>query len=214
MTPIRISVKEILPRIYHLKFNSQRAMGYCFLRFQEFYESPNPRFRARVFTVDEYKKWYIKQKGAFSYYIDWGGYNLPDHIFKPFKEGRFNPLHPGERALLNVVSKIKCSPPFYIIATTGNTEAIAHEVSHGLWYLSKSYREEMKRLLRKLPTDFKGRFRKALSKGGYCRAVMQDELAAYLLTDHDWFKSKRIGLKKHWKIINGIRDLFQEHTSN
>jgi len=56
------------------------------LRFEEYYESP--RFKGRIFTFDEYRKWYVKNSpkgkktGRFTYYSDWSGFNIPSYALK------------------------------------------------------------------------------------------------------------------------------------
>jgi hypothetical protein len=88
---------KILPyNIHLLVFDNQYDLASTFLRFQEHYESPE--FAGKVFTLDEYKNWYINHSpraskdGVFTYYEDWNGFNIPSKILKPFYGGKFSPL--------------------------------------------------------------------------------------------------------------------------
>lgn len=65
---------EILKDVFHLNYLTQEQLASTFLRFQEHYESPE--FRGKIFTLDEYKEWYMTnspnsiKKGIFTYYED------------------------------------------------------------------------------------------------------------------------------------------------
>jgi len=205
-----IVVKEVLPRVYHLKFDSKPEMASTFLRFQEHYESPNPAFRGHVFTLDQYKAWYIEQMGSFSYYTDWGGFNIPGDVLKPFEEGQFDPLSDQELGLLEAVSGISRKKPFYIIGAN-DPRSMAHEMAHALWYVERTYQKKMTALLRKIPSDFKDLFQVALFKTGYCSAVVEDELQAYLMGDHAFFQWQGIDVTPHSSTIAAMRKVFQTY---
>ena len=63
-----MKVVRVRKDIFHLKFNSQQELAETFLRFQEHYESP--KYRGKVFTLGEFRKWYTDVHGSFSYYQD------------------------------------------------------------------------------------------------------------------------------------------------
>jgi hypothetical protein len=41
-----------------IKASSQKELGNTFIRFQEHYESPNPDFRNKIFTLGQARQWY------------------------------------------------------------------------------------------------------------------------------------------------------------
>ena len=86
--------------IFLVRFDTQYALASTFLRIQEHYESS--RFRNRVFTLEEYMDWYAERFGAFTYYQDWSGFNVPSTAFDPFYAGRFDPLMRKEERLLRL----------------------------------------------------------------------------------------------------------------
>jgi len=148
---MKLSVHEPLERIFHLRFDEMNEMAEAFLRFQEHYESPE--FKGKIFTLDEYKEWYMenspdaKEAGEFTYYDDWGGFNIPSEILEPFYDGKFDPLSDKERMLLDVFLEHR-GKLFYIIAT-GKSEkegkdesSLKHELAHGLFYVHRQYRSE------------------------------------------------------------------------
>ena len=163
-----------MKKIFLLRFKTRREQNSTFLRFQEHYESP--LFRGKIFTLAEYRKWYTKWKGKFSYYSDWSGFNIPSYVLKPFYDGKFNPLSEKEKKLLKLFEKKKGD--FYIIGVFGNlrTSALKHEVAHGLFYTNKEYRKKVLRVLRKC--DLK-KMKKRLKVKGYDDSVLEDEINAY-----------------------------------
>ena len=95
-----MKLEELIENIYHVSFPTRKEAASTFLRFQEHYESP--QFRGKIFSLDEFKEWYTansekgKAKGKFTYYDDWGGFNIPSYILEPFYKGLFNPLSEKE----------------------------------------------------------------------------------------------------------------------
>ena len=84
---VKIKFSEIIPNIFWFNFDTQEECAKTFCRFEEYYESPF--WQGKIFTLDEYKEWYIKTYGQWSYYTDWSGFNIPDYAFKPFFDGKF-----------------------------------------------------------------------------------------------------------------------------
>ena len=178
--------KEVLPNIYYIKFKTQKELCSTFLRFQEYYESP--KFRNKIFTLKEFKKWYTKnsKKGKetnnFTYYSDWSGFNIPSSILKPFYNGKFNPLSRKEKTFLDLFTEIKGD--FYIIGTYGIKKVVKHEIAHGLFYVNSSYKKEILRILNKINKEYRDKINNYLSiSGGYHECSWEDEPHAYLLTN-------------------------------
>ncbi len=161
-------------------------MAYTFLRFQEHYESP--RFMNRVFTHEEYKKWYIKLKGKFSYYKDWDGFNIPSSALRKFYDGNFDPLTAEEKAFLNLFKNHKHK--FYIIAVFGkNPRALLrHEIAHGLFFSDVSYRRKVLRIMKEY--DLSKVKKELLNLGGYSKKVLLDEIQAYTVSLSNELRSK------------------------
>lgn len=162
-----------------LVFSDSHTMGMTFVRFQEHYESP--KFKGEIFTLDEFKAWYSETYGygSFTYCDDWGGFNIPSHILKPFYAGDFDPLSELEKSLLNTF-KDRQNERLYIIASPDNgrwqRRTIEHETAHGLFYIDSSYKEEALCILNKYNTTATEKY---LLKKGYCDDTLQDEVHAY-----------------------------------
>jgi hypothetical protein len=172
-----VQVSEVAPRVFNLHFPTQYLMASTFLRFQEFYESP--KFRGRTFTLEEFMDWYAATHpdGRFSYYEDWGGFNIPSSVLDRFYAGDFDPLSEKEKALLALFSGGR---DFYLIGTSGaggDPETLRHEIAHGLYATNPAYRAEVQELLKTVdlgPVD------RMLEKLGYDESVWLDEAHAYL----------------------------------
>jgi hypothetical protein len=164
--------------IYHISFASQYLLAATFLRFQEYYESP--KFSGKFFTLEEYMDWYAVERGSFSYFEDWVGFNIPSWVLKPFYEGKFDPLTEKEKTLLQMFKKI--SGEFYVIASvSGDLDTLFHEVVHGLFYLFPEYRKDVISCLRRFNT--RSIERRLLKDSGYKKSVLNDEMNADILLD-------------------------------
>lgn len=183
------SMKEVADNIFHLNFDTGYMMTSTFLRFQEHYESPE--FRGKIFSLDEFKAWYPASRphGEFSYYQDWGGFNVPSYILEPFQRGDFDPLSEKEKALLNCFSKL--SGKYYVIGTYGANDAatLRHEVAHGLYYTNDAYRAEVDQVLDGLDL---GEVEDHLQDLGYHQASWRDECHAYLGDDLEYLEDEGI----------------------
>lgn len=180
---MHIEQYNITNKIHLLVFDTQKDVASTFLRFQEFYESPE--FRGKTFSLDEFKKWYVQNSpngqktGEFTYYSDWNGFNIPSSVLRPFYEGKFDSLSEQER---NFLEKFKNEPePFYVIGVhkaTKNLDAyLQHEVAHGLFFTDENYKNKVLKVISKFDTES---IRKELrSKAGYHEQVLDDEVHAY-----------------------------------
>jgi hypothetical protein len=165
---------RVADRVFLVRFDTQYALASTFLRFQEHYESP--RFRNRVFSLEQFMDWYAARHGAFTYYQDWAGFNVPSSTFDAFRAGRFNPLLEKERRLLKMFEGER--EPFYVIGTSSDAE-LKHELAHGFYFTRPAYRREVRAAIRGHDTSALERRLRAM---GYHRAVVADEVQAYLVS--------------------------------
>lgn len=194
---------EILPKIHLLEFRNQKDAAKTMLRFQEHYESP--QFAGKIFTLNEYKKWYIqnspngKATGKFTYYSDWNGYNFPDKTVKSFRDGKFHPLTRRELRVLNALRE--ATGKFYVIGTHALApKALEHEIAHALFYTNPKYKKRVLEVLAKNPCT---KIRKKLIEIGYADKVLDDELQAYCVNG-----SKHFDLPV--KVAKAIRKIYDE----
>lgn len=183
--------------IYHLSFPNQALMNSCFMRLQEHFESP--KFRGKTFGNDEFRAWYrtTRDHKEFSYYTDWSGFNIPGYVLTLFLNGRFDPLQPGEQAVVETFRSMRGS--LYIIGTLENDtiSTLRHELAHALYHTNPYYRNAVDTLLEGVNCTPIHRMLKAL---GYHRAQWRDEAHAYLGDDP-------------WELeVHGINTAFYTHV--
>ena len=117
--------------------DSQEELGRTFIRFQEYYESPNPEFKGKIFTLGMVRQWYSIKYGADTYHHDWTGFNFPSKVLIPFKQGLFDPLTTEETELLNL---FKYRNDHFYIMGAQNVETLRHELSHALYDSNIKYK--------------------------------------------------------------------------
>lgn len=187
--------------IFLAEFDSQYDLAMLFLRYQEYYESANPKFKGKMFTLVDFMEWYAsKHEGVFTYPSDWAGFNVPDWVINDVSH-RIPDFNKYDLEMRSIVSNIKTklssrrktyassnAGKFYLIgAVKGQWDIIDHEIAHGLYYLNESYRKEMDSLVKKMPENEKAEMFDYLKKLGYAKKVWKDETQAYLSTgEYDW----------------------------
>jgi len=160
--------------------DSQEELGRTFIRFQEYYESPNPEFRGKIFTLGMVRQWYSVKYGADTYHYDWTGFNFPSKVLLPFKQGLFDPLTSEEIELLNLFKYRHDN--FYIMGAQNNA-TLRHELSHALYDSNEKYRNEIDSYIKKNKRGL-AKAKKYILDKGYAEEVLNDEIQAYV-TDND-----------------------------
>lgn len=192
MKAISYKVKEVEPNIFAVivKDDYDRAMMFC--RVQEYYESPNKKFRGKDFSIWDYMKWYnSKYHKGFSYAADWSGFNLPYDVARkcleetitetPYDDEMWYVLNRVEEMMY--VKSTKPNTKAYIIGTGDSTgSTFDHELCHGLWYTNKEYKKRAEALVKKLPKAHYNHIKKELLNMGYSDKVINDEIQAYMST--------------------------------
>lgn len=185
----KYTVKEIRPRIFALEFKRRYDLCMTFLRYQEFYESPNPKFRDSSFSLLDFMEWYSfsrEKKGLFTYPADWSGFNIPGDIIKQCWEMGIYDRNIYDYEMKMLYQKFLEQYPdnrFYIIgACKGATQTMRHEIAHGFFYTQPEYKKNMVKLVKDLKKPFYKGMCLSLKKIGYAPKVYVDECQAYLST--------------------------------
>jgi len=167
-------------RIFWLNISTRQELASTFLRFQEYYESPE--FASKIFTLQEFRKWYKGDDKEFTYYDDWSGFNVPSWVLDPFREGKFLNVSSREQWLLDLFKDQ--DGKFYIIGTCGkddtDQQTLKHEIAHGMFYVNAEYKEKVLNTLKGLTKDSASKIRQYLI-GDYHENSIIDETHAYVL---------------------------------
>jgi hypothetical protein len=198
----KIVKHKVADAIYLLRFKTQYELASTFLRIQEHYESP--RFSNRVFTLEQYMDWYAAEYGAFTYFEDWSGFNVPSSALEPFYDGRFDPLLEKEKRLLHEFRTLKGR--FYVIGVYTEQD-LTHELAHALYFTDDVYREDVRKVMHGFDTSA---LRTQLATSGYARHVVADEVQAYIVAP-----SGKVGARSRAlaPLRRRLRALFREHSA-
>jgi hypothetical protein len=207
-------------RIIHVNFDTQYDLCSTFVRLQEFYESPFENIHGQFFTMDDFMDTYARstKNGAFSYFEDWGGFNVPGDTVILFKETFYSDLRWKEMELLSQARNYLTvsDPKFYVIGTYGpsgeNRAAyIEHELAHAYFYLNPEYKSLCDNIFETIVPDIKKKVEAKLLDMGYHPYVVPDEFQAYFATDTESSLRKRFGLSDNDLVIKYIyREAFEK----
>ena len=190
---IDYKITEVKPNVFAVMIPNQydRAMTFC--RVQEFYESPNPDFCGKHFSMWNYMKWYSEEYGrGFSYGSDWSGFNIPFDVLHNCYDNIDKFETPYDAIMYKIyweIRTMKGDGKAYVIGaanTVGDT--FKHEVCHALYYTNKRYKTLVNEITDEIPTKHYKVFKKNLIEMGYTDKVVADEIQAYLTFGHDYKK--------------------------
>ncbi|SRR5260221_3337953 len=175
--------KKEAEQIYSLCFNDPYKLAMTFLRCQEYYESENPRFYRKKFTIVQYMDWYFQKFGSFEYHKHWAGFNFPSVIVDEVDRLGIDDLNHYDLLLKSICEMAKSdanNDRVYLIGyKKGNKATLRHEISHGRFHLNGEYRVKIENLFAKLPVELQNRLYKAMVDTGYNQSSCVDEFQAY-----------------------------------
>lgn len=213
MTAMTKKFTEIRQDIYLITAETSVELAKLFLRFQEYYESPE--FRGKIFTLEEFKDWYKTSRKAnrFTYYTDWVGFNIPGHVIE-YVAHNFKGLTKDEMWLMdNIHSKQRPFAPYYVIGVAnGQSDVLQHEIAHAMYYINKEYSFEVDQLLWKKAHLLED-LGKYIMNLGYNESSVQDEKHAYLLSDMDRLKKDGIYIPEFDDIQRQFNEIFQRYIT-
>lgn len=210
---MRYKLIQNADRIFSLECENAYDLAMCFLRVQEFYESPNKNFKGWSFSMFEYMDWYAKtqsKQGCFTYPSDWAGFNVSsEQIQKCFSELLKEHWTPYDVFMWNIdlyiTKNVVNYEKYYLIGYTktlesnGDISVFKHEIAHALYFLMPSYKRKMNGLINENEA-LKKEVGTALKNMGYDKSVVADEIQAYfstgILEDFKKFQNKESKFKR------------------
>lgn len=218
---IQYKIEEIKPKVFAVIVPDRYHRAMLFLRIQEFYECPNPKFRGKSFEIWDYIEWYSrKHSDSFTYTSDWVGFNFPLKI----AEKCYNKLGTAYRyytpydATMNyILSEIRdtvdekygSKSKAYIIGVSDLTCTTSrHELCHAYYHIDNNYKKEVDAITKEIDPKTYKKMCKNLEDMGYTEQVFNDEIQAYTCIDSDYYEfnhgiseSKLNKLSKKYKTI-------------
>jgi len=217
------SIYHITGKVYLFLFEEMYDLCMHFLRYQEFYESPE--FGGKSFTIIEFMEWYSKAfgGGSFTYSKDWAGFNIPSNVIWQVHTKIIPDRNKYDIAMLDAYNKISANThliencakhdDFYILgAYKDDIKVLGHELAHGLYATDAKYHTEMSALYKALPTNIVNSIFDYLIKIGYNKQVLADELQAYMATGVPGDLQK--ANKQIQKLAIPFEKVFKKHTRN
>lgn len=221
---MKFDLTEIRSNVYNFSFEKKYYLSSSFMRIQEFYKSPYENIKGKHFELEEFMDTYAEDKGTFTYFDDWTGFNIPGNImnefYKVFKYG----LNRKEQIILNclfVMRRKRTDDNFYVIASSKGKEenkVIKHKLSHAYWYLLENYAEQAQSLIynpKVLAVKSLNLIKKALKSMGYCEDVFDDEIQTYLGTGSKSDLTNKLKIvDKNLVVSNKFKKLFKQHDES
>lgn len=218
MIKIDYKIEEVKPNVFAVVVPDgyHRAMLFC--RVQEYYESPNPQFRGKNFSIWDYIEWYSKEhNNTFTYTSDWSGFNIPLKTAYDCYEKLREYETPYDTIMNSIVGTIELKMfhkkstrnwnAYIIGAANTDGDTFQHEVCHGLYATNKQYKQLVDEVTETIEWQDYLKFEKNLLDMGYTAGVVADEIQAYLTFGHDYKRftkgvSKKVCNELHKQYIN------------
>lgn len=177
-----LQLNKVRDQVYILKFDSQFEMCMAFLRYEEFYESSNPHFQHKPFTLAEYMSWYANEfgEGSFTYTEDWSGFNIPREIITEVHKLGVTDMNHYDHLMLGVAGMTERGS--YLIGVSDESDVKDHELTHAMYYIDASYASAINFALTTSPQDLVDSMKLALHNEGYAMSSTTDEIQAYVTT--------------------------------
>ncbi len=210
---IEYKIEEVRPNVFAVivKDHYHRAMLFC--RVQEYYESPNPQFRGKNFSIWDYIEWYSREhRDVFTYTFDWGGFNIPLKTAWDCYEKLKEYETPYDKVMDDIIGTIELKMfnkkntrnwnGYIIGADSTESDTFEHEICHGLYATNKEYKLLVDEVTETISTKDYLTFKNNLIKMGYTDGVIDDEIQAYLSTNWEYPKFSKGVSKKLCKVLS------------
>jgi len=191
---MQFSLKETEKSIFAIVVPSRYDRAMLFCRAQEYYESPNPDFQGKHFSIWDYMKWYAHEtKKGFTYPMDWSGFNIPlDTIEECYSQT--NPFRletPYDQKMMDILDQVKTHQRRYSKGTKGyvigtdslTSETFLHETKHAKYMSDPIYKAQVLKALNRLKKNYSQEYKllcQNILAMGYAQSVVEDEIQAYL----------------------------------
>ena len=220
---IDYSIEEVRPNVFAVivKDHYHRAMLFC--RVQEFYESPNPQFRGKNFSIWDYIEWYSREhRDVFTYTYDWGGFNIPLKTAWDCYEKLREYESPYDKVMDDIIGTIELKMfnkkntrnwnAYIIGADSTESDTFDHEICHGLYATNKEYKQLVDEITETISTKDYVTFKNNLIKMGYTDGVIDDEIQAYLSTNYEYTNfSKGVSKKTLKQLSKEYQKVFNKY---
>lgn len=210
-----LSLERVGERIYCLRIKDPYELAMMFFRYQEFYESTNPRMRERGFTWASYMSWYVRSRktGLFAYPTDWAGFNIPVDVIRKVQEAGIRDPNHYDSLMDGVAGLIEAQEDgrAYLIGVPEGGAVDEHELAHAAFYVDDVYAAGCQSAFRSLPAELQRSLIAAMEEAGYPEKTAVDELQAYVNTgEHPVMKKFRSKAMEGFR--HKVKELFRTRS--
>ena len=216
---MKLTIKEVEPRIYHIGFSNQRDLWQSMMRLQEYYEGKSELLRGNYFTFEELMHVFTNENGEFLNADICYGFNIPGAVvikwFDLFSTQSGGLTIKETQTFVALFQKLtNSSEPWYLIATAKSNSKliIKHEIAHGRFSINESYKDACLNLISEIEHSDMLRISLAMT-AMYNVDVVNDEIQAYLSTETNvalrlWFGVLH---KNTQNVVKKLKRLYKEY---
>lgn len=205
---------KLSDRVYVLQFDNLYDLGMHFVRYQEFYESSNPRFKGQKFTIIDFMEYYAKdfsKRNLFTYPKDWDGYNIPMAVISNVQNMGIDDFNKYDAFMLKLIEDIPYANECYILGSRiGDLGTMEHEIAHSLYFTNPEYKKEMLSIIESLPQEYIDDLIEYLARMGYHSDVYYDEIQAFMSTGSNLLTVDR---RAGFDICKNLNKVFTKYAS-
>lgn len=193
-------------------FETQKELALTFFRVQEYYESPYNDLHGKEFSVFDFLKTMMNEKGEIDYFAKWCGFNIPGIVINKWINSLKDSPTPSENIFCEEIYKnVSLKKPFYVIgALEKDSKTIDHEIAHALYYMNKEFYENMDILNDKFRKNFPRIYNSMsshLRKMEYRSEVIKDEIQAYLSSESKKYLSEEFNFD--WNAKSKLKNTYK-----
>lgn len=205
-----MDITKVNDQITLLKYDNAEQMNLALCRITAYLECPV--HKGTIFTLGQYRQYYTKQFGGWTYHKDWSGHNIPFTGLEPFVEGLFDPLSKDEQDIVNLVRN-KPKPFYLIILHKDNIRSgvVEHELAHALYGTNETYRKKVQAIVEQYKSKL-GPVRTLLAGLGYHKDTFTDESHAYVGVDFDYLIQNKVPFPQ--QMSTALIALFKRYTQD
>jgi len=209
--------------VLHVTNPNPEELAYAFLRPQE--DNGNPRWMGRIFTVEQYLKWYDRQRekdGRWAFHKEYVGFSVPSSAFLPFYRAELDPT-PLENSLLSLLENPtnKFTKNAFVIGTTDHDLAtLDHELSRALSHVDPEYNNRTLNVINGtedtsgIPRDLRRKMNRwFINDGTFLRSIIPQEIVAEFADWRESYMFKEAGIDRRngvlQRIHRDIREIFE-----
>lgn len=231
---IKYEIKEIKPKVFAVIIPDRYHRAMLFMRAQEFYESPNPKFRGKTFCIFDYMEWYSRtHHNNFSYAADWTGFNFPFKVVESLYDRmltKFVYYTSYDVIMMDIIDEVRqtlnlkygpkdkngvSKAKAYIVGVSDlSSSTFDHEMCHAFYHIYPKYKKEVDAITKTIKPNAYKQMCKNLKDMGYTEQVFNDEIQAYTCMDSDYYEfNHKVSSKELDRLSKQYKNIYEKYNN-